>query len=270
MNQLSTLGHPQRMAVFRLLVRRCPDALPAGEIARVLGLKPSTASVYLSALTQTGLIKQTRHGTSLRYNLDLTAAQGMVSDLFLDCCRGRPDLCPPMLPSAPDKSDKTLSVLFLCTGNSARSIFAEAILKHVAGDRFAAHSAGTKPNSELNPAAIEMLESEGIDTFGLRPKNIREFQGDNAPTFDFVFTVCDLAANEECPPWRGQSMTSHWGLPDPVEAQGEGMEKQAAFQCTYSAIFNRISAFTALPFDALDRATMQQHIDHIGQTEHAT
>lgn len=258
------------MAIFRLLVRRCPDQVPAGEIAHVLGLKASTASVYLSALHKCGLILQSRRGTSVLYQMNLDAAQSVVSDLFLDCCRGRPDLCPPHFPDPFARSQtmpgKTFNVLFICTGNSARSVFAEAILRHEAGDRFTAYSAGTQPRSELNPYAIEMLKSRGINTSVLRAKNIAEFQGPDAPPLDFVFTVCDLAANEDCPAWTGQPISAHWGLPDPVKATGTEAEKRLAFQQTYGAMHNRIKAFAALPLGTLDRASLQRHVDDIGRT----
>ena len=162
-------------------------------------------------------------------------------------------------------TDKKFNALFICTGNSARSIFAEAIMRHEAADRFNAYSAGTKPQSELNPFAIEMLESRGIDVSRLRAKNVEEFQSSDAPQLDFVFTVCDLAANEECPPWKGQALSAHWGLPDPVKAEGTDAEKRLAFQQTYGAMRNRIMAFTSLPFETLDRASLQQQIDAIGK-----
>ncbi|MEM6887440.1 MAG: ArsR family transcriptional regulator [Pseudomonadota bacterium] len=270
LDRLSVLSHPQRMAVFRLLIRRCPDALPAGEIACVLGLKPSTTSVYLASLSQVRLITGTRHGTSLQYRVNLEAAREVVADLFLDCCRGRADLCPPFASnptgSLQTMTDQKFNVLFICTGNSARSIFAEAIMRDVAGDRFNAYSAGTKPYSELNPFAIEMLESRGMDTSALRAKNVSEFQGADAPQLDFVFTVCDLAANEDCPAWSGQPISAHWGLPDPVKADGTDAEKRLAFQQTYGAMRNRIAAFGALPLGTLDRTSLQSAADAIGKT----
>lgn len=267
--QLAALSHPQRLSVFRLLVRRCPDALPAGDICKVLGLKASTASVYLSALTRAGLITQTRSGTSLRYALNPDAARAMMSDLFLDCCRGRPDLCPP-LPGAenlrsPEMSDQKFNVLFICTGNSARSIFAEAILRNEGGDRFNAFSAGTRPYSELNAFAVEMLKDKGLPTEDLRSKNVSEFQGPDAPRMDFVFTVCDRAADEECPAWEGQPISAHWGLPDPVKAEGTEAEQRLAFQQTFAMMRHRIRAFAALPFDALDRVSLQNSVDDIGR-----
>lgn len=262
-DQLAALSHPQRLAVFRLLVRRCPDALPAGEIAQVLGLKASTLSVYLSALTRAGLISQTRQGTSLRYALNTGAAQGLMRALFLDCCRGRPDLCPP-IPSELDPRRK-FNVLFICSGNSARSILAEAILRDLAGDRFVAHSAGTRPGAQVNPRTLETLAARGHATGALQSKEISAFRGPDAPRFDFVFTVCDRAANEECPAWEGQPISAHWGLPDPAQAVGTVAEKSLAFQQTYARLHRRIAAFAALPFEALDRVALQTSVDAIGR-----
>lgn len=268
-NRLSTLSHPQRMAVFKLLMRRCPDALPAGEITESLQLKSSTASVYLSALTQAGLITQRRDGTRLLYAVDLDAARDVVAGLFLDCCGGRADLCPPeiseILRVLPKEPEKMFNVLFVCTGNSARSIMAEAILREVAGDRFTAYSAGTAHRSELNPFAVEMLVAQGHDVSPLRSKNISTFQGPDAPKMDFVFTVCDRAANEECPAWKGQPISGHWGMVDPVKAVGTDAERRLAFHQTYGALHNRISAFTSLALSALDRGSLQQKVDDIGR-----
>ena len=269
--QLATLSHLQRMQVFRLLMRRYPDSVPAGEIAAALGLKPSTNSVYLSALLEAGLILQQRQGTSLRYRADLGAVQALIGFLFNDCCRGRPDLCPPSPSShpdgAPDMADRKYNVLFICTGNSARSIFAEALLRAEAGPRFNVYSAGTRPYSELNPFAVSLLAAKGHDISALRAKNVSEFQGPDAPVMDFVFTVCDQAANEECPSWEGQPVSAHWGMPDPVKAEGTEAEKKLAFQQTYGALRNRIRAFAALPFNTLDRISLQAAVDEIGATE---
>ncbi len=269
--QLGTLSHPQRMELFRLLMRRYPDALPAGEITEVLGLKPSTASVYLSTLREAGLITQTRVGRSLLYRANIAALRGLVGFLFNDCCRGRPDLCPPEALASqqggPVMSDGKYNVLFICTGNSARSIIAETLLRELAGDRFNAFSAGTRPYSELNPIALATLRDKGFKTGGLRAKNISEFQAHDAPKMDFVFTVCDRAANEDCPAWAGQPISAHWGLPDPVKATGTEAEKSLAFQQVYGMLKHRLSTFTALPIEALDRISLQQAVDKIGQTE---
>ncbi|WP_417607632.1 helix-turn-helix domain-containing protein [Primorskyibacter flagellatus] len=269
-NRLSVLGHPQRLAVFRLLMRRYPDRIPATELARALDLKPNTLSTYVNALMQAGLVTQERVGTSLRYAVDMDATRETFDYLLLDCCRGRPEICSlnayAALSGSNAMPDQKYDVLFICTGNSARSIFAEAILRDVAGDRFVAYSAGTKPRSELNPFALEVLKKNGHDVGLLRSKNLAEFQSAEAPAFDFVFTVCNQAANEECPAWHGQPVSAHWGLPDPVKIDGSDAEKSLAFQQAYDALRNRIIAFTALPFASLNRVSLQKAVDDLGQT----
>lgn len=268
-NRLATLGHPQRLSILRLLMRRYPDRMPAGEIAETLNLKASTLSAYLSALMQAGLVTQERTGTSLRYAPDMGAVRGTFDYLFKDCCRGRPDLCPPAFsqprPGGDAMTRKPYRVLFICTGNSARSIFAETLLRDIGGDRFEVHSAGTKPHSELHPFAVQVLQDKGHDVSGLRAKNVAEFQGGAAEPFDFVFTVCNRAANEECPPWPGQPVTGHWGMPDPVNAEGTAAERALAFQDVYGALRNRIQAFLALPLETLDALSLQRAVDEIAE-----
>ncbi|MBI6629192.1 arsenate reductase/protein-tyrosine-phosphatase family protein [Pontibaca salina] len=269
-NRLSTLGHPQRLALFRLLMRRYPDRVPATELARALGLKPNTLSTYVNALRQDGLVSQERVGTSLRYAIDMDAARETIDYLLHDCCRGRPEICAPKATPAPAEdipmSDRKYNVLFICTGNSARSIMAESILRDIAGDRFLVYSAGTAPRSALNSLALEVLELKGHDVSVLRSKNIAEFQGANVPDFDFVFTVCNQAANEECPSWPGQPLSAHWGLPDPVKVEGSDAEKRRAFHQTYAVLRYRMIGFTTLPIGSLDRITLQKAIDEIGQS----
>jgi ArsR family transcriptional regulator, arsenate/arsenite/antimonite-responsive transcriptional repressor / arsenate reductase (thioredoxin) len=270
-SRLSCLGHPQRLAIFRLLMRRYPDRVPAGELADALDLKPSTLSAYLSALMQSGLITQEREGRSLLYCVDVGEVRGTLDYLLLDCCRGRPDLCSSVArPSASGSHtvpEPKYKVLFLCSGNSARSIVAESILRKEAGDRFEAFSAGTRPRSEPNPLALEVLRQKGHDLSILRSKHVAEFQGLNAPKFDFVFTVCNHAANEECPPWAGQPVSAHWGIPDPVKVAGTGAEKSLAFRQAYCALRNRIMAFAALPIASLDRISLQKAVDDIARTD---
>lgn len=269
--RLATLGHPQRLALFRLLMRRYPDRVPAGEIADALGLKASTLSSYLSALMQAGLVTQDRVGTSLRYAIAMAQVQGTFDFLLHDCCRGRPDICSPFslasITGTPAMPDPRYKVLFICTGNSARSIFAESILRKEAGDRFEAHSAGTLPRSELNPFALEVLHQKGHDISVLRAKNVHEYQGPEAPRFEFVFTVCNQAANEDCPAWSGQPVSAHWGMPDPVKVEGTHAEKSLAFHHAYGALHNRIRAFAALPIASLDRISLQRAVDEIGVTD---
>src|SRR6056297_3069981 len=266
-SRLATLGHLQRLAIFRLLMRRYPDRVPAGELAEVLELKPSTLSAYLNALLHDGLVTQERQGTSLRYSMNMTEVRRTFVYLLNDCCRGRPDICAPAptVTGGSDMADRKYNVLFICVGNSARSIFAETILREIAGDRFNAHSAGTRPFSELNPFAVELLEKKGHDVSHLRAKNVSEFTGPDAPAMDFVFTVCDRAANEDCPAWEGQPVTAHWSTPDPVSAEGTDAEKALAFQHAYGALRNRIMIFAALPFDSLDKVSLKARVDDIGR-----
>ena len=265
-DQLSILGHPQRLAVFRLLMRRYPDRVPAGELAAALGVKASTMSAYLSALTREHLVDQERSGTSLLYSINMTAVQRLFGYLFSDCCRGRPDVCLPLSTGAPPMTDRKYNVLFICVGNSARSIFAESILRKTAGDRVNAFSAGTRPGTQLNPFAVQVLKDKSHDISVLRSKDVTELSGSNAPHFDFVFTVCDQAANEECPAWEGQPVTGHWGMPDPVKAEGTDAQKALAFQHAYGALKRRIDLFTALHPESLSRAAIQQAVDDIGRT----
>ena len=164
--------------------------------------------------------------------------------------------------------DRTYSVLFICTGNSARSIFAEALLRDEGGDRFHVYSAGTRPQSELNPFAIEVLKRNGHEVDMLRAKHISEFQGGDAPELDFVFTVCDRAA-EQCPVFPGQPMTAHWGLPDPAAVAGIEIEQKTAFQQTFTALDRRLSIFVNLPFESLDKLKLQAQLDEIGEVEPA-
>jgi arsenate reductase len=160
---------------------------------------------------------------------------------------------------------RPLNVLFLCTGNSARSILAEAFLNSIGGDRFRAFSAGSHPKGEVHPLALELLEQQYIDTSGLRSKRWDEFAGPDAPTIDFVFTVCGNAAGEVCPVWPGQPLTAHWGVDDPAAVEGPDDRRRHAFVTAWTALTNRIRIFAALPFDRLDRLALGRELDSIGR-----
>ena len=157
-------------------------------------------------------------------------------------------------------------VLFLCTGNSARSILAEAILNREGAGRFIAHSAGSRPTGAPNPFAIALLQREGFDTGFARSKSWDEFATPDAPKLDFVFTVCDNAAAEECPFWPGQPMTAHWGLPDPAAVEGSDAQKALAFADTYRAMRRRLQAFCALPLATIDALSLRSSLRDIGST----
>ena len=159
-----------------------------------------------------------------------------------------------------------LNVLFLCTGNSARSVMAEAILGRVGAGKFNAWSAGSMPKGELHPGTIEILRRNQFDPHAFRSKGWDEFAGSDAPKLDFVFTVCDNAAGEVCPIWPGQPMTAHWGVPDPAAATGNPAQIALAFAETYRMLENRIRLFASLPIESLDRLSLQHRLNEIGKT----
>lgn len=161
-------------------------------------------------------------------------------------------------------SDQILNVLFLCTGNSARSILAEAILERIGQGRFKAFSAGSQPSGKVNPYAIRLLERLNHPTADLRSKSWDEFAVDDAPTMDFVITVCDSAAGEACPLWPGRPVTAHWGLPDPAAVQGSDTEKNLAFAEVYRELTTRLERFVSLPMDSLDTMARQRRMDELG------
>lgn len=157
------------------------------------------------------------------------------------------------------------NVLFLCTGNSARSIMAEVILNSLGKDKFKAYSAGSHPTGKVNPFAIELLEKNHLSTTGLRSKDWNEFAQPGAPFMHFVFTVCDQAAAEPCPVWPGQPMTAHWGVPDPAMIEGDDELKRRAFVKAYTELHRRISIFLNLPFDKLNNLALKEKLDEIGR-----
>ena len=157
------------------------------------------------------------------------------------------------------------NVLFLCTGNSARSIIAESILNRDGRGRFKAYSAGSHPKGQVHPFALDLLRNSNFVTDGLRSKSWDEFAVPGAPVMDFVFTVCDDAADESCPVWPGQPMTAHWGVPDPAAAEGTDVVRRLAFADTFRMLNNRVSIFTSLPMTSLDRMSLQKRLKEIGQ-----
>lgn len=161
---------------------------------------------------------------------------------------------------------KTYNVLFLCTGNSARSILAEALLTRHGKGRFNAYSAGSQPTGQVNPHALALLEKLDYDTSFARSKSWDEFAGDDAPEMDFVFTVCGSAAEETCPIWSGHPMTAHWGVEDPAAVEGKDADKALAFAQAYRMLDSRISIFTSLPIESLDRLSLKSRLDEIGNS----
>lgn len=162
-------------------------------------------------------------------------------------------------------ADDTLNVLFLCTGNSARSIFAECLINRLGKGKFRGYSAGSHPKGMVHPGTLYELQRNNYLTDGLRSKDWSEFATPGAPRMDFVFTVCDRAAAEVCPVWPGQPMTAHWGVSDPVAVEGDEVTKRAAFATAFRELQNRISIFVNLPFSSLDRLRLQEKLDEIGR-----
>jgi len=275
---LGALAHETRLALFRLLVQRGPDGLSAGTIAEALDLPPSSLTFHLQQLTHAGLISQRRLGRQLFYATDFAAMNQVVAYLTENCCGGGAVCEPVCRPATAAKTPSTemeigvmpetqvYNVLFLCTGNSARSIMAEAILNRAGAGRFKAYSAGSHPKGAVHPRTIDLLRRLHYPTEMYRSKPWDEFAAPGAPVLDFVFTVCDSAAQEVCPVWPGQPMTAHWGVPDPAAATGTEAEIGLAFSDAYRQLNNRISIFVNLPLPKLDRLSLQQHLDEIGKT----
>jgi ArsR family transcriptional regulator, arsenate/arsenite/antimonite-responsive transcriptional repressor / arsenate reductase (thioredoxin) len=299
---LAALAHEHRLAVFRLLVKEGPSGASAGEVADRIGVPPSTLSHHLAHLERAGLLRSWRVQRNIFYAVDVEGARRLIGFLTEDCCQGHPQLCgygkgwerddlDQTQPDQPQSStfsgiggaalcnpsaneDKMVetssttapyNVLFLCTGNSARSIIAESILNRFGQGRFVAYSAGSQPTGKVNPYALDLLKNQNYPVSKLRSKNWAEFAGPDAPSLDFVFTVCDNAANEVCPVWPGQPMTAHWGLPDPAAVEGSEAVKRAAFADTMRMLTQRISIFTNLPMKSLDTLSLQTRLNAVGQ-----
>lgn len=265
----SALGQPTRLDAFLVLVEAGPAGLSVGQVAEALGLKQNTASVALAVLAQAGLVTNRRMGRESLYAADLAAVDTLADFLKTDCCGGRPELCAPRPAAELERFAMTRpkNVLFLCSGNSARSLMAEAILNREGRGVFNAYSAGSNPRGGPHPYTLELLKRLNHDLSGIRSKDWDEFGATEAPRMDFVFTVCDKAAAETCPVWPGQPMTAHWGVPDPVIADGNEAEKRLAFSEAYRMLVTRISIFVSLPMEALDQLSLQKHLDEIGRTQ---
>jgi arsenate reductase len=273
LDALSALSQETRLDVFRLLTRAEPVGMCAGEIAAAMDARQNTISTNLAILAQAGLIRSVREGRNMRYFANLDGMRDLLSFLMEDCCDGKPEACAPLLTTVaracgrkPDAlmPGKVFNVLFLCSGNSARSIFAEAILNRWGQGRFRAFSAGSQPRGEVHPYALDLLRLQNFDPAFARSKSWQEFSAPEGPELDFVFTVCDTAAREVCPAWPGQPQTAHWGIPDPAAAEGTEAERRLAFAEAFRQLNNRISIFVNLPLASLDRLSLQKRLDAIG------
>lgn len=281
LDALSALAQQTRLDVFQLLIRYEPEGLAAGEIAEQLGVPQNTLSTHLAILTRAGLATSERRSRSIIYRAVVPTVRGLVRYLVDDCCAGHPELgrrfdCGGDVCTTPTNQgnaampDRIYNVLFLCTGNSARSIIAETILNKDGAGRFLAFSAGSHPAGQVNPIALEVLREEGFPTEGLRSKSWDEFAVPGAPEMDFVFTVCDNAAGESCPVWPGHPMTAHWGIEDPARVVGTHFQQKAAFITASRYLKNRITAFLSLPLATIDRMALTSQLRDIGRLDGAT
>lgn len=265
---LGAMAHATRLEIFRHLIRRGPEGMTAGSLAEKLAVPPSTLSHHLSLLERAGLLRSWRVQRQIFYASDYAGTRALLAFLTEDCCAGRPEICEGLDitgSTLPAGNHGPYHVLFLCTGNSARSIMAESILNKEGQGKFVAYSAGSQPAGQVNPVAVDTLKSLEYPTQSLRSKSWDEFAGDDAPQMDFIFTVCDNAAGETCPAWPGQPITAHWGFRDPADFDGPALERRAVFLDVFRQIQRQISAFINLPFGALDELAVKRHLDDLSE-----
>ena len=265
---LGALAQDTRLDIFRHLAQTGPR--PAGQVGEHFGLPLATLSFHLKTLQQAGLLDCRREGRQLIYQARCEVVTELMAYLMEHCCTLPPFDVVPLETltrrSAAMNQETAYNVLFLCTGNSARSILAEAVMNRLGQGRFRAFSAGSFPAGRVNPFTLKLLELQGIPTDGLRSKSWNEFAAPDSPPLDFVFTVCDNAANEVCPTWPGQPMSAHWGVEDPAAAEGDDAQKMLAFRKALRELENRIKIFMSLPIRSLDKIKLQARLDEIGQT----
>jgi protein-tyrosine-phosphatase/DNA-binding transcriptional ArsR family regulator len=273
----SALAHTTRLEAFRLLLRYAPFGLTAGDLARLLAVPHNTLSTHVARLVQADLVSSRKTGRTVIFLArpqTLTAAtsylfQGLKASHTTPPSARPATEIPALRPTHP-MTDKTYSVLILCTGNSARSILAEALINREGAGRFKAYSAGSQPKDEPNPVGLDLLASLGYDTSGFRSKSWTEFAGPEAPQMDFIITVCDSAHGEACPHWPGHPLVAHWGIPDPAAVEGTADQKRAAFETTYRQLTQRVTALVNLPITDLSLPELRERLAEIGRMDGAT
>ena len=262
---LAALAQESRLTVFRLLVQAGSSGMAAGKIGEAAGIPPSSLSFHLKELAHAGMVTSRQEGRFVIYEANFSQAAALVAFLSDNCCGGQAcDLT--CAPGAGQAVERVFNVLILCTGNSARSIMAEALINTMGQGRFRAWSAGSRPTGKVNPLAIDKLRAIGYPTDGLRSKSWDEFAVPGAPQMDFVITVCDNAAGEVCPLWPGQPVSAHWGFEDPAAAEGSDEDKRRAFDKVFRLMMNRVRLFVNLPLGTLDAAALRRELHHIGQS----
>jgi arsenate reductase len=261
---LAALAQETRLDIFRLLVTRGPEGMPAGEIGDRLKLPSPTLSFHLNQLRHTGLVSSRRHSRLIIYSAKFRTMNSLIEYLTENCCTGQMDRTPGRV-NANIGSDRELNVLFLCTNNSARSIMAECAMNRWSAGKFRAFSAGSKPCGAVHANTLQVLEELKYETDGLRSKDWNEFAQPDSPPLDFVFTLCDRAAAEVCPTWPGQPIRAHWGVQDPVAVSGSSSATRKAFVKAYNELEQRIRIFTALPIETLERFALERWVTEIGK-----
>lgn len=295
---LAALAHDARLAVFKLLVQAGPAGLAAGVLAEQLAIAPSALSFHLKELTHAGLLVQCPEGRKIIYQAHFAAMDQLIAHLTDNCCQGAPcavsasahgcgtgtapslsasvppPLPPPLRqptlqpaePGGAMATRKIYNVLFLCTGNSARSVLAESLLNALGNGRFKAFSAGSHPAGAVNPLALDFLQTNSLPAEGLRSKSWDEFAAPGAPEMDFVITVCDQAAGEVCPFWPGQPMSAHWGVADPAAVAGSEATRRVAIKDAASVTRRRVELLLSLPLASLDKMALKSRLAAIGAT----
>ncbi|CAH1675382.1 metalloregulator ArsR/SmtB family transcription factor [Bosea thiooxidans] len=272
---LGALAQPTRLEIFRLLMRYRPHGLAAGDIGRLLAVQHNTLSTHLAALEQVGLLASRREGRHIIFAAVPDRADALLGFLSEACCTERPSVCGSEAASylsrrEAEPTEKPWRVLIVCTGNSARSIMAEAVMNREGLGRIRAYSAGSRPHEEPHPQALRLLADLGYETTDFRSKSWDEFLGADAPPIDLVVTVCDSAAEEECPSFPGAPLRVHWGLDDPARIGGPAEAQRAAFRQSYRDLTARVTALVNLPFETMTLAELAPALEAIGRMDGAT
>ena len=272
---LGALAQPTRLEIFRLLMRYRPHGLAAGDIGRLLAVAHNTLSSHLGALEQVGFLASRREGRHIIFAAQAPRADALMAFLSDACCTEGAVPCTSETAAIPARreyvaSDHPLRVLVVCTGNSARSIMAEAVLNREGLGRIQAFSAGSRPQEAPHPLALGLLDDLGYDIAAMRSKSWEEFLGPNAPELDLVITVCDDSTEAACPAFPGVPLRVHWGLDDPAGATGPAAAKHAAFLQSYRDLTARVTAFVNLPFEQMSLAELQPVLAAIGRMDGAT
>lgn len=267
------ISQPTRLEAYRLLLRYQPYGLAAGDVARLLDVPHNTMSTHLSLLQRVGLVSARREGRSILYAAEperYATVEEFLKEGLPDGRRAPRRRSGAIIKRPAADAGKIYNVLILCTANSARSLIAEALINREGSGRFQAFSAGSRPRGKADPVAMRLLEGLGYDTAVLTSKSWHEFSSRGAPAMDFVITVCDTAAGEECPALPGHPLVTHWGIADPVGAPGSGDAKRVAMQLAYRQLVARVTAFVNLPVESMPLATLAKQLAEIGCMDGAT